>query len=452
MSLEAAIACTRFGLGARKGEIETAANAPRDWLRSQLSETAYAAFPSAALKSSDQLLTELLEARAERQRAKRSGKDEQDAGAEIRQRVRTALRSEITARSQFGANTSAPFHERLVRFWSNHFTVTAKNPLTTIIAGAYEREAIRANALGSFYDLARGAIFHAGMLVYLDNWQSIGPRSRLGERRDLGLNENLAREVLELHTVTPKAGYSQDDVEEFAKALTGWTIGHPRRSTSHHGKPLFNARGHEPGPRQVLGKRYKDTGAAQAERIVRDLCRHPATARNVAFKLARHFHSDTPPTALVDRLSQVFIDTDGDLKALYTAVIDAPEMWEPEAHKIKTPDELLTSTSRLLSVNAVLTNRPRDVFTSLAQQPFGASSPQGWPDEAAHWIGADSLNKRIEWANRVAQRAAHIDGRIFLQNALGDRLSPQTLQSVSRAESPSQALALAIMSPDFQRR
>jgi len=460
MTLKAAIAATRFGLGAAEGEIETAADDPKGWLLGQLSPAAAARFPDDGLKSSREHVIALqayFAGRGRRRRGRDAATDEApqfdpDKVKAFRRAVRATVLAEVTARTTFGAATTASFHERLVRFWANHFTVSGLKATTATLAGAYEREAIRPNILGSFADLARAAVFHPAMLVYLDNWRSIGPNSRAGRRAGRGLNENLAREALELHTVTPAAGYDQRDVTEFARALTGWTVGGGRLRRAPKGETAFAEFLHEPGARTILGRRYAESGRDQAQAILKDLCARAETARNIAFKLARHMIADAPPPALVDRLASVFIRTDGDLPSLYAALLDAPEAWAPEARKVKTPDEVLTSTARLMGLPAVFAGDPRGVFESLAQRPFAAPSPEGWPDEADAWLGPDALMKRVEWANRVAARADGLDARDMLAAALGARATEATLTAVARAESGAQALALALMSPDFQRR
>ncbi|MEO0982976.1 MAG: DUF1800 family protein [Pseudomonadota bacterium] len=449
MSMRAAIAATRFGLGARPGEIAAASGDPEAWLGAQLTKDSAARFPADGLSSAKDGVAFILDFR------RQIGPDrepDQDQMAALRRRIRQTIIGEVQARALFGATTPNPFHERLARFWSNHFTVSARNPPTTLIAGAYEREAIRPNILGRFEDLLLAAIGHPGMLVYLDNWQSVGPNSRAGRRRRRGLNENLAREVLELHTATPAAGYTQYDVTEFAKALTGWTVGNRHVGRNRIGEPIFSTLLHEPGARTVLGKRYAEDGRAQAEAILRDLANRPETARNIALKLARHIVSDTPDDALVANLERVFLDTGGDLSALYRALIASPEAWAAEAEKVKTPDELLTSASRQFGVRRVFAGKPGEVYESFAQRPFSAPSPEGWPDDADAWLGPDALMKRVEWANRVAERTSGVDARDFIDDALGPRAGASTLQAVSRAESGEQALAIALMSPDFQRR
>ena len=455
MGLEAAIAVTRFGLGARMGEIESVGTDAAEWLRGQLDPSAPPRFPDGSLLSSSVHLQAFFDARIVRREARgRSATPEVDPEAvqSFSRHVRRTLISEIAARSRFGEETDAPFHERLTRFWSNHFSVSSQKFQVAAIAGAYEREAIRPHILGHFPDLAEAAIFHPAMLVYLDNWQSIGPNSRVGKRRNRGLNENLAREVLELHTVTPSAGYTQADVTEFARALTGWTIGNPRLGNNQIGQTIFASRIHEDGERILLGRRHDETGEQQARAIVRDLSLHPATASNIARKLARHFTRDDPPASLVERLKQRFLETEGNLADVCLALVESPEVWDPSQGKLKTPDDLLTSTSRILGLQSVFAGEPRDVFDSFAQIPFGAPSPEGWPDSASAWIGPDSLSKRIEWAQRLGRRQVVTDARKLLEEALGDLVSAETRRSVARAETDAQGLALALMSPEFQRR
>jgi len=450
MSIEGAMAVTRFGLGAGKGEIDTASDDPKDWLLKQLrpNNSDHAAFKD-TLSS-----VEIYKISRKYKDARKTMKDADKPAASkaYGKTVRRNFEAEIKARAIYAAQTQTPFHERLTRFWSNHFSISARNRNTRVFPGAYEREAIRPHILDSFFELTISAIFHPGMLVFLDNVSSVGPKSRQGQKRNKGLNENLARETLELHTVTPAAGYSQSDVTEFAKALTGWSVERKTGRDTPQGMTAFNRRYHEPGRKTVLGTTYADEGAKQAINILKDLCRRPETAENVAMKLATHFVSDAPPKALVAELKQSFLKTDGNLTALYKTLINSPHAWEPAAQKIKTPDELIISTSRMVGFDTVMPKRPKDTYDSLAQLPFTAPTPEGWPDIAQAWIGPDAILKRIEWANELASRAEGIDARSFLQSALGARLKPETLQAISRAESGQQAFAMALLSPDFQRR
>lgn len=450
MSLEGAIAVTRFGLGARQGEITIASRSPKAWLMSQIK-------PDGTKDEAVDNLTPSFEmyrvAKAYKRDSNDMSGDEKRAASKLYSKaIRANLQTEINARVIYAASTEAPFHERLTRFWSNHFSVSFRNLNTRIFVGAYEREAIRPHILGNFFDLASESVFHPAMLSFLDNVNSIGPGSLAGKRRKKGLNENLAREVLELHTVTPTAGYNQSDVTEFAKALTGWTIGRKRLDGEKIGKTIFDRRAHEPGTRKVLGKTYSQRGKLQAHAILKDICARPQTAENIALKLARHFISDTPPKELVEQLKASFLRTQGDLTAVYQTLINSPHAWKPEAQKVKTPEELIISTARMIGVKNVFPGRAQDSYINLAQPPFEAPTPEGWPDKAEAWIGPNAMMKRIEWANELASRLPGLDGREFLRTALGPRASKNTLEKVSQAASGKQTLVLAFMSPEYQRR
>ena len=281
------------------------------------------------------------------------------------------------------------------------------------------------------------------MLVYLDNVRSVGPNSVFGlvggRFRRKGLNENLAREVMELHTVTPKAKYTQSDVTEFARALTGWGVADKQALNDLGGKTYFDIKKHEPGSRRVMNKTYFSIGKKQAPAVLRNLCEHPETAKNVAYKLARHFTSDKPPSRLVKALTKKFSQTNGDLMALYKVLIDAPETWEALPQKAKTPNEMLLSTARQLGPDQVFPTSAKDVFEGFGQTAFRASTPEGWPDGNENWLGPDAVMKRIEWANKVAQKNSSFDARVFLTQGLGPRLSSKTQDVIEAAESNQQA-------------
>src|SRR6195256_2581377 len=245
------------------------------------------------------------------------------------------------AKARFNAALGAEigFVERLGWFWSNHFCVSADKGNVRPICGAYEREAIRAHVLGRFGDMLLAVESHPAMLIYLDNARSIGPDSIAGVRQKRGLNENLAREILELHTLGVRTVYTQDDVTRFANVITGWSVVAPRQDPTRAGEFAFNDRMHEPGPQTIIGKSYPDTGFEQGRAVLATLARHPATAKHVATKLARHFVADDPPLTLVTRLTKRFLETDGDLKELAKALIAAPESWAPSRGKLKRPSE-----------------------------------------------------------------------------------------------------------------
>jgi len=378
-----------------------------------------------------------------------------------RRELRQANARALQRRWQHIITTPTPVYERWVMFWANHFSVAATKGSTLGLVAPFEREAIRPNATGRFATLLRAATLHPGMLLYLDNAQSIGPRSRAGLRRDKGLNENLARELLELHTLGVKGGYAQADIVELARLLTGWTVARDGEAAAQPGSTTaganagtrFNATLHEPGPKRVLGKTYRE-GPEAADALFTDLARHPSTARFVATKLARHFVSDTPPPALVDAVAARFSATDGDLLAVADALFSHDLAWQPAAPpKFKRPEELLLSAHRVLKLPMVQTERSLLELAAMGQAVGRAPSPAGWPDRAEDWLAPDALWKRVEWAGRfAADNAGMADARQLAGLSLGRDLGEATRQQIERADSGAQALALLLASPEFQRR
>ena len=235
--------------------------------------------------------------------------------------IQKTYRAEALARLQRAMIADCGFTERLVTFWSNHFCISAsKGELARIWAGSFEREAIRPHVLGRFGDMLKAVEQHPAMLFFLDNQQSLGPDSRAGQNRKRGLNENLAREIMELHTLGVGGGYTQDDVTSLARIITGWTFAGRQGQLGTPGTFVFNANAHQPGAQPLLGKTYADAGVAQGEAALADIARHPSTAKFIATKFARHFVADEPPPALVTRLQEVFRKSDGDLRALATTL------------------------------------------------------------------------------------------------------------------------------------
>jgi len=261
----------------------------------------------------------------------------------------TIFQAEVQARFARLVDTENAFLERLVLFWSNHFAVSlAKGGPMRVLAGAFEREAIRPHVLGRFADMLVAVEKHPVMLIYLDNQQSIGPASRSGQNGRRGLNENLAREILELHTLGVDGGYSQDDVTSLARIITGWTFVQPDDDALYGGRFTFAPVRHEPGRHVLLGKTYPEGGLEQGEEALADIARHPAAAHHIAAKLARHFVADDPPPALVENLTHVFRITDGDLYAVSYALVDAAEAWDREARKLRSPEEFVIAAFRAL--------------------------------------------------------------------------------------------------------
>ena len=457
----AAVALNRFGLGVRADE--PLPGDARGWLLGQFDSYVAQPPPWAAQPSSAALLVAYGDlVRAQRQAdATSEVAARQKLAAEVRDRYRAA----VGARIATALVTPAPFAERLVHFWANHFAVSIEKPSIGSIAGAFEAEAIRPHVFGSFEALLFAVERHPAMLIYLDQVRSIGPESVAARRaavadpeRRRGLNENLAREILELHTTGVRSGYSQDDVTELARALTGWTVGataapYGTRSTSEPGRFAYVAALHEPGVRHVLGERYEPSGEEQALAILSRLAVLPATARHIATKLARHFAGDAPAPALVDRLATAFQRSGGDLPTVYRALIDSPEAWQPEAAKFKTPWEWTLSALRGLGWRDLRGQELAPVIAQLGQPTWRPGSPAGFDDSAASWAAPDALMRRVELAQRFAARAgATVDARALGPQLLPGGVSPATSTAIARADSPATALALLLASPEFLRR
>lgn len=452
------IAVNRFGLGAHLGD--KSLKDPKAWLLAQFK--AYEPQPTAMadLPSSANIFTTYREDSAEI----RSMPEAQRAEArnELRKRGQKLYQDEVTARATSALNGLTPFVERLVHFWANHFAISADEPMIVAMAGSFEREAIRPNVLGRFEDMLFAVEKHPAMLMYLNQNRSIGPNSvrakRVAEKdpsRKPGINENLAREILELHTLGVRTGYSQNDVTQFAFAMTGWTIVGQDGNDDDAPPGLFEFKQqlHEPGSRTIMGKTYDQLGLDQAESVLRDVARSQATATHIATKLARHFVADSPPDSLVQRLKSAYLDSGGDLPTVYRALVDAPEAWDTTAAKFKTPWEWSLSALRAVGASPDVTATTAELARQLGQPVWRPQAPAGYDDVAASWAAPDALVRRVEVAQRLARKAdPSLDAREAASELLGPSLSKTTATEIARAESPATAVALLLVSPEFQRR
>ena len=455
--LAAAIAVTRFGLGAKPGELLAARGDPRGWMTAQIRPGLGADQPQAAPDTSAQRVIEFREYQQQRQAAKLSGQtfDPVKFAAQV---IRKDTGADFLARLRLAATTDASFRERWALFWCNHFTVAATKLQTATLVGPFEQEAIRPHVFGRFEDMLVASSSHPGMLLYLDQARSVGPDTLAAMRlsgggKQAGLNENLAREILELHTVGVDAGYTQADVTEFARAMTGWSLGGPRESDAVAGKFLFRPMAHEGGVRTIMGKQYAQQGVQQALALMKDLAASPHTAHHIAVKLARHFVADDTPPALVARLERSYMATGGDLAEVARTLVSAPEAWSPDAVKFKTPYEFLVSSWRAAAIAPDDVTQVAPILTAMGQKPFSAPSPKGWAEEAEVWCAPDAVIKRMAWAQSLAAQA--LNGRDPVQlahDALGARLTPLVATAISRAETREEGLAILLMSPEFQRR
>jgi uncharacterized protein (DUF1800 family) len=368
--------------------------------------------------------------------------------------IQKTYRAEALARLQRAVIADCGFVERLVVFWSNHFCISAnKGGLARMWAGSFEREAIRPHVLGRFGDMLKAVEQHPAMLFFLDNQQSLGPESRAGQNRKRGLNENLAREIMELHTLGVGGGYSQDDVTSLARIITGWTYAGRQGQLGAPGSFAFNANAHQPGAQRVMGKIYESNDVAQGEAVLADIARHPSTAKFIATKFARHFVADDPPPALVARLQKVFGETDGDLRALTIALLDSDEAWQAPLTKVRSPYEFLVATGRLLARIPEDPGRYLGGLNVLGQPLWSPAGPNGFPDTNAAWAAPEGMKLRLDISAQLASRLADsIDPRDLLELVAADAASEETRRTIERAESRQQALALLLMSPEFQRR
>ena len=486
-------AVNRFGLGAKPGEL-AGIHDPREWLKAQVARGSDAGNAFAGLPGSLDYLREEAQLQMTRREFKQGGRgrrafltgDMQTAAQDgqvnadalkqalkpYRQETRKELFAEAAARYRIATVTDTPFVERLVHFWSNHFAVSVDKRPARLFAAPMEREAIRPHVTDRFADMLLAVETHPAMLLYLDNARSVGPNSMLGRRVAMrlarngdmdkgkagGLNENLGREAMELHTVGVNGGYTQADVTEFSRALTGWSVPYPRDFAN--GKQpqsafVFRANAHEPGARRVMGRTFAEGGVEQGKAILDFLARQPATAKHLSLQLAQHFVSDDPPQSLVDRMAKTYLDHDTDLAAVYRTLIESPEAWESEARKFKTPQDFVISSLRAAQID--LGDRPQPVLAllqNLGEPMFDPRSPAGFTDNSANWIDADGLWKRVQAAEAISARVAQTNAQplAFARDVLGPLLDEDTAQAIRRAESARQAHAILFASPAFQWR
>ena len=481
--LSSVIALNRFGLGARPGDQPPAD--PKHWLIQQFDRfeprpQALAQVPTRTAVAAQ--LADYIEEQRNFAQGKRrlqqpasmtpaampqaDDKQVDPVKRYLRQNIRQNYLVMSSARLDSALATDSPFVERLVHFWANHFAVSVDKLPVIGLAGLLEFEAIRPHVLGKFSDMLLAVEQHPAMLVYLDQAQAIGPNSRAGQfaamrgGRQRGLNENLAREIMELHTLGVRSGYSQADVTEFARALTGWTVGGIGRGPGARmlgnapaGEFQFAELLHEPGGRTIMGKSYRQDGEAQARAVLMDLAASPATARHLATKLARHFAGDEPPPALVERLSRAYLASNGDLPTVYRALIASPEPWAAQPLKFKSPWEWSVSALRAIDATSIPAQAQAGLLKQLGQPTWQPGSPAGWDDIAASWAAPEALVLRVQAAQRIADSVgSSVDARALAEKLYPGSISDGTRTAIARAESPAEGLALLLVSPEFVRR
>ena len=431
MDTQAAQALIRFGLGRRGSELLPAD--PQAWLQGQLAGPD----PGPPGPSLDQGYAAFRQDRENR-------RADPPTPTHL---ARDLFKHEIDALVVEALTTPTPYRERLVWFWANHFTVSVRAGPVAAAIGDFVRTAIRPHVTGSFHDMLLAVMRHPAMLVYLNNAGSFGPASPAGLRLGKGLNENLARESLELHTVSPAAGYTQADVTSYAKILTGWSLS---RGDAGPVGFMFRPQMHEPGTQVVMGQTFPD-GEAGGLAAMDLLAHHPATYQHLATKLVRHFVADAPPTSAIQAIAAVLHDTKGDLGQAAAALIKLPEAWQPLT-KLRTPQDFVLATLRAADLPE--DNRPDGaaIMRGLGQPMFDAPFPIGWPDTAADWTGPEAMVRRVDWAYGFAGRADALDPASVAEVNLGPLLTDDTGTAIRRAGSRQDGLTLLFTSPEFQRR
>jgi uncharacterized protein (DUF1800 family) len=456
MSINAVIATNRFGLGAKPGEHEHASVHPQNWLIKQLAATNELTF-SDEEKHSNTIILKLSELRQRKQMLKKTSKltpktNDMASSNEMLKQIAKYPKNiyrELSIESlKRGINSNNSLQWRLLDFFSNHFSVSAQGPMLKALAPTLEREAIAPNLLGRFEDMLLAVSKHPAMLLYLNNERSFGPNSKLG-KRGKGLNENLAREILELHTLSVNGGYTQRDVTEFAKAITGWSVANPLKEKERGFK--FRSKGHEPGTRYLLSKSFPASEQLQGENILKYLANHPSTVRYICYKLARHFVQDNPPESLIIKMTQRWNLTRGNIRDVVVELIRADEPWQPAFNKFKSPREFVVSTLRAIDAKQLKGSYILNALTELGQKPFSAGSPAGFSDVEEGWNSSSALMARIDLSSQFSAKR-RLNSEKLMKTMLGTSLSPRTYNMVLRAESRQQAATLLLMSPEFQRR
>jgi uncharacterized protein (DUF1800 family) len=429
MDINATQALIRFGFG-RRGNEPLPAD-PVAWLRAQLA----VADPGPPGPSVAEGFAAI---RQDREEEKASGQPD---------RVRTLFKGEVDALVGQALTTDTPFRERLVWFWANHFTISLRGGRTGALGGDFIRTAIRPHVTGRFGDMLLAVMRHPAMLLYLDNAGSIGPNSPVGLRRGRGLNENLARECLELHTLSPASGYTQADVTSFARLLTGWSVANGEKEPAGF---FFRPAVHEPGEQVVLGRSFP-AGEAGGVAALAFLAAHPATYRHLATKLVQHFVADQASDAAVQAVARVLHDTNGDLGQAAAALLGLDGAWQPLA-KLRSPQDYVLAAMRAADLPVAKRPDGAAIMRGLGQPLFGAPFPIGWPDLAADWAGPEAMMRRVDWAYGFAGRAAALDPAAMAEASLGPLLSADTGAAIRRAGSRRDGLTLLFTSPEFQRR
>lgn len=446
---QAQIACHRFGLGARPNELAHATKiGAKQYLYNQLDNYNPTPQHVATQPNSAQLLATEAKNRSKIKKAKT-----QTEKAEIKKTARRQMleiyQQNIYARHQQAVHTDQSFAERLVYFWQNHFAVSAQKQQIRHLVGCFENEAIRPHIMGNFADILLASTQHPAMQIYLDNYKSIGPDSKAGQKRKKGLNENLAREILELHTLGVSGGYSQDDVIALANMLTGWGVDYQKNPGFK-----FSKNTHQNQPATLLGKTHPQKGINQAKAALNHLATHKNTALFIAQKLTQHFAGNHNPKLTQDLIAQLqnsFIKTGGALKPLYKILINHPACWQADALRFRTPNEWFISASRSFGKIEIKPIKLVSLLKNMGQQPYYVASPAGWPDDDQYWNNPAGLIQKWQHAKRLIKYIKP-NAKQFTNICLGNHVDQHTILAMQKADKKRAKLTLLLLSHQMQYR
>ncbi|MGF1760719.1 DUF1800 domain-containing protein [Photobacterium sagamiensis] len=445
------LAQQRFGFGA------ALANSLQSYtLSAQVETVPYKHDALAGLTPTNDIIIEMGHFQQKRRKSKKKQAEKQKIQQQENTFSKQQYNEQIHARNLQTLHSPLDFQERLIQFWSNHFAISVDKRKIRPLAATIENDIVRKYWNGNFKDMLMGSIKHPAMLIFLDNNLSIGPHSKVGKKRNKGLNENLAREIMELHTLGVNGGYSQTDVTSLAKAITGWTVSFNENQPGF----AFNFSMHEPGSISLLNKSYPQAGIKQGEACLNDLALHLSTANYIAAKLALHFAGDGQQD-LVEKLSSAFLKHKGELKPLYHILINHPACLVETPVRFRTPQEWFFAVLRSVGMEPT-GKQMRNMLDRLGQTPFMAGSPAGWSDYDRDYNSPSALVQRWQIANVIAAMAvkhAKSEGKKPLSlfsdvrtTLYGDYLDQHTEVATNKAESVASKLSLLWLSPQFQYR
>jgi uncharacterized protein (DUF1800 family) len=445
-------ALNRISLGIRPGDIEQVESIGLDrYIQAQLSPQQVPVPPTLTKRLSqlDTLrMTPLQLKQTYKKPTKEATPEERKA---YRQVLLKVIQQAVQARLLRATESPRQLEETMVEFWFNHFNVFAYKDQNWLWVGSYEETAIRPHVLGKFRTLLEATARHPAMLFYLDNWQNTAPGSPGARGRFQGLNENYARELMELHTLGVNGGYTQTDVTTLAKILTGWGILPANQAGVDESGFYFNAKRHDFSDKVFLGRAIKGSGEAEVEQALDILAASPITAKHISYQLAQYFVADQPPATLVDRLTQRYLKTDGDIRAVLETLFKSPEFWNPRVYgaKFKTPYQYTISAFRATETDVQENKIGANILKQLGMPLYGCQTPDGYKNTQADWLNPENMMRRLSFATSLA-RAKPLDAT-QLTRTLGNPFSAQTSAAITSSPSQLQP-ALILGSPEFMHR